>query len=114
MKQFSLEEYLKNPNRKVITREGMNVRIICTDKKGDSYPILALCPMNDGSERLSSYLPNGKEYLNTDIQTLLVLGSTKLKRIAFLVSLATRYILTYQIQFSYGKEKFIKSDYRFL
>lgn len=66
MKEFSLEEYLKNPNRKVITREGMNVRIICTNKKGDNYPILALCLMNNGSERLSSYLPNGKEYLNTD------------------------------------------------
>lgn len=66
MKQFSLEEYLKNPNRKVITRNGRNVRIVCTDKKGDSYPILALCPMNDGGERLSSYLPNGKEYLNSD------------------------------------------------
>lgn len=77
MKQFSLEEYLKNPNRKVITREGMNVRIICTDKKGDSYPILALCPMNDGSERLSSYLPNGKEYLNTDSYRDLFFASEK-------------------------------------
>lgn len=28
MKQFSLEEYLKNPQRKVITREGLPVRII--------------------------------------------------------------------------------------
>lgn len=31
MKQFSLEEYLKNPSRQVVTRYGKRVRIICTD-----------------------------------------------------------------------------------
>ena len=31
MKQFSLEEYLANPSKKVVTRDGRNVRIICTD-----------------------------------------------------------------------------------
>ena len=38
MKPFNLEEYLKNPSRKVVTRDGRNVRIICTDAKG-------LCPI---------------------------------------------------------------------
>lgn len=33
MKQFSLEEYLKNPNRKVITRDGRNVTIFTNQKK---------------------------------------------------------------------------------
>ena len=46
MKQFSLDEYLKNPQRKVITREGLPVRIICTDKicdnRGSQKPIMAL------------------------------------------------------------------------
>ena len=32
MKQFSIEEYLKNPDRKVVTRNGLPVRIICTDR----------------------------------------------------------------------------------
>ena len=41
MKPFSLEEYLKNPSRKVITRDGKDVRILCTDAKGD-FPIIAL------------------------------------------------------------------------
>ena len=41
MKQFSLEEYLKNPDRKVVTRNGLPVRIICTDRK-DKWPIVAL------------------------------------------------------------------------
>ena len=31
MKQFNLEEYLKNPLRKVVTREGKNVKILCTN-----------------------------------------------------------------------------------
>ena len=49
MKQFNLEEYLANP-RKVITRDGRNARIICTDAKND-YPIVALIEMPNGRER---------------------------------------------------------------
>lgn len=41
MKPFSLEEYLKNPFRKLITRDKRKARIICTNKKGN-YPIIAL------------------------------------------------------------------------
>lgn len=33
MIQFNLKEYLKNPNRKVITRDGRDVKIIRIDKK---------------------------------------------------------------------------------
>ena len=40
MKPFSLEEYLKNPNQKVVTRDGHPVRIICTDHDNISYPIV--------------------------------------------------------------------------
>lgn len=32
--KFSLEEYLKNPSRKVVTRDGREVRIKCTDMDG--------------------------------------------------------------------------------
>lgn len=42
MKQFSLEEYLKQPSRKVETREGRPVRIICTDSEIPNYPIIGL------------------------------------------------------------------------
>ena len=49
MKQFNLEEYLANP-RKVITRDGRNARIICTDAK-NNYPIVALIEMPNGRER---------------------------------------------------------------
>lgn len=66
MKQFNLEEYLKNPRRKVITRDGRNVRIVCTDRQGGDHPILALCAMSNGSENLYSYFPNGRMYLWED------------------------------------------------
>lgn len=38
MKPFNLEEYLANPTKKLITRDGRSVRIICTDAKG-------ICPV---------------------------------------------------------------------
>ena len=66
MKQFNLEEYKKNPNRKVITRDGRSVRILCTDRKGTEYLVIALCTMSNGSEDCYSYFPNGRMYLSAD------------------------------------------------
>ena len=40
MKPFNLEEYLKNPKRKVVTRMGTPVRIICTDLNNKIYPVV--------------------------------------------------------------------------
>ena len=66
MKQFDLEEYLKNPNKKVVTRDGRNVRIICTDRQGGDRPILILCFESDGIERCFSCLLNGRRYVDID------------------------------------------------
>ena len=66
MKQFNLEEYLKDPNKKVVTRDGRNVRIVCTDQKGTEYSVIALCTMSNGSENCYFYFPNGKMYLSAD------------------------------------------------
>ena len=49
MKPFNLEEYLKNPLRKVVTRDGRNVRIICTNAKGN-FPIIALVETHNDTE----------------------------------------------------------------
>lgn len=60
MKQFNLEEYLKIPSRKVVTRDGRNVRIVCTDKKG-SNPILALVTRHSSiTEDIYLYTKNGE------------------------------------------------------
>ena len=59
MKQFNLEEYFKNPSRKIVTRDGRNVRILCTDAKGD-YPIVALIETpDDFIEFVNKFKKNG-------------------------------------------------------
>ena len=61
MKQFNLEEYLKNPSRKVVTRDGRSVRIVCTDRKSkQDFPIIALIEGFDGDEDFLSYPREGK------------------------------------------------------
>ena len=66
MKQFDLKEYLKDPNKKVVTRDGKDVRIICTDRKGTEYSVVALCTMSNESEDCYFYFPNGRMYLSAD------------------------------------------------
>ena len=59
MKQFDLEEYLKNPAKKVITGSGKSVRIICTNKLDSTTPIIAL--IYKGSEEvIQLYTKEGK------------------------------------------------------
>lgn len=66
MEEFSLEKYLKNPNRKIVTRDGNSVRIICTNKLDELYPIIALVNY-DGVEKCYSYTARGKININQDI-----------------------------------------------
>ena len=65
MKPFSLKEYLKDFSKKyrVVTRDGRDVKIICTDAKG-IFPVIGLVMDNPGSENSSespySFRENGK------------------------------------------------------
>ena len=65
MKQFSLEEYLKNPSRKVVTRDGRKVnRFLYTDMKGD-YPIVAVVESYNGNyQGALTYTNDGAYYCN--------------------------------------------------
>ena len=64
MKEFNLTEYLKNPSQKVVTRDGREVRIICTDAKGDE-PIIALVYNNiREEENVYTYNRDGYFYNN--------------------------------------------------
>ena len=56
MKPFNIKEYNDNPSRKVVTREGRPVRILCTNARR-SYPIIAL--IEDEEDYLYAYLPDG-------------------------------------------------------
>lgn len=60
MKPFNLAEYLKNPCRKIVSRDGRSARIICTDKKDFRYPIVALLQTPTGiNEETYFYTADG-------------------------------------------------------
>ena len=64
MEQFSLEKYLANPSRKVVTRDGRRARIICTDMKSTTYPVVALIENGSGYEQLTTFSKNGEYAVN--------------------------------------------------
>ena len=77
MKEFSLEEYLKNTNREIVTRDGRKVRILCTDRKGDT-PIIALVyDANDGQEYGYAFYSDGKIFSDEDNELDLFFAPTK-------------------------------------
>ena len=53
MKQFNLEEYLKNPSKKVVTRDGRSVKIHCTNYIG-AQQIIAQVEGKDYSSDFSN------------------------------------------------------------
>ena len=65
MKQFNLKEYLKDPSRKVVTRNGEPVRIICTDAnqiyddKPGVFPVVALITGDKNREFVFNYREDG-------------------------------------------------------
>lgn len=76
MKQFNIEEYKKNPSRKVITRDGKSVKIICTDMIG-TYTVVAICKMNPICECCYSYTDDGKLHVIEDTHLDLFFASEK-------------------------------------
>ena len=60
MKQFNLQEHLAHPERKVVTRDGRPVRIICIDRKGlDVKPIVALITLPNCDEIVKCFWSDG-------------------------------------------------------
>ena len=63
MKQFNLSEYLENPSRKIVTRNGRPVRIVCFNANvidnGNTYPIVALVKKEDNTDDILSFTNNG-------------------------------------------------------
>ena len=62
MKQFDLEEYLKNPSRKVVTREGQSVKIHCTNYIGE-HPIIAQV---EGYDYSTSFCKDGRSVIGEE------------------------------------------------
>ena len=63
MKQFNLSEYLENPSRKIVTRNGRPVRIVCFNANvidnGNTYPIVALVKKEANTDDILSFTNNG-------------------------------------------------------
>ena len=53
MKMFNLDEYIKNPSKRVVTRDGRDVKILCTDYIGFG-PIIAKVEGNSFSQMFYS------------------------------------------------------------
>lgn len=62
---FNLKEYLANPNKKLVTRDGRKVtRVLCTNAKGP-YPIVALVESYDGTADNSlQYTKRGQYFID--------------------------------------------------
>lgn len=60
MKQFDLQEYLKNSDRRIVTRGGHSVRILCTDRKPDGHPVVALVQDEEHWESTHEFTAQGK------------------------------------------------------
>ena len=65
MKPFNLQEYLDNSSRKVMTRSGRSVRVLCTDAKGDC-PVFGLALGVNGSEFPIMCAANGESEFEED------------------------------------------------
>ena len=66
MKQFSLDEFKKNPSRKIVTRDGREVRIICTDFQSEK-PIIGLVKIDKNEEGAYNFSEDGRYNLKEDI-----------------------------------------------
>ena len=76
MEQFSLKEYLKNPKRKIITRNGYPARIICTDADS-GYCVIGLVYTSNREEVAVSYYANGTRWTDSDSESDLFFASEK-------------------------------------
>ena len=78
MKQFNLQEYLDNPSRQVVTRDGRKVRIVCTDRAGlNTKPIVALITLPNGDEVIKTFWDNGIETAGSEDKNDLFFVSIK-------------------------------------
>ena len=64
MKPFNLEEYLANPSKKIVTKDGRKVkRVLCTDAMGP-YPIVVLIEQNNNTEDIAIQYTKDGRYFN--------------------------------------------------
>ena len=76
MKPFTLEEYLKNQFRKIITRDGREAKILYTEAEHE-YPIIALITNEDGTQFPRAFNKNGEYFHGTNSASDLFFSDVK-------------------------------------
>ena len=65
MKPFNLKEYLENPKKEIVTRDGRRAKILCTNFHQEGFPVIAEIEEDDlGVKKSLQYTPNGFNYRN--------------------------------------------------
>ena len=75
MKPFDLEE--AKQGKPVCNKAGANVRILCFDRKGEDYPIVALHDNQDGEEFVCFHTSNGRNYKSAESELDLSMKAEK-------------------------------------
>lgn len=75
MKPFNLEEALSG--KPICTRKGLPARILATDLKGRTQPIVVAILSEDGCEYVRNYAKDGKLFSTLETEDDLVMTSQK-------------------------------------
>lgn len=105
MTPFNLKEYLNDPSRKIVTREGGEARIIRMDADDSPYPILASVDMGMYIDN-TFYNKDGKYFDNGDESRFdLFFIPTKTEGVKYLKYLLTKFI--FRIKYKIKKKRFL-------
>lgn len=75
MKPFDIEK--AKQGKPVCNRAGENVRILCFDRKGEDYHIVALHTAKDGEELVCFHTSNGRNYKSVESELDLFMKTEK-------------------------------------
>lgn len=105
MTPFDLEEYLNDPSRKIVTREGGEAKIIHVGADDSPYPILASVDMGMYIDN-TFYNKDGKYFDNGDESRFdLFFIPTKTEDVKYLKYLLTKFI--FRIKYKIKKKRFL-------
>ncbi|WP_291625505.1 hypothetical protein [Clostridium sp.] len=76
MEKFSLKEHIKNPSKKIVTRDGKPVKIIYVNKLG-TYPIVALVKISENCEKALTFTEDGDNIIGGNTNRDLFFDSEK-------------------------------------
>ena len=105
MKQFSVKDYIKTPSRNVVTRGGLQARIICTDLK-NHHPVIAAFDNGDGKEKICLYDKHGR--CDAEIDSIYDLFFAPEKKVAWANLYCTQLGTTFSGDFYKTEEEALK------